>query len=87
MGGDYCHRHPGMLFLNVAYQLNAVSVRKAHVGKTELEVMFGEQSFGGGNVSRCPRLYAHAQQCQFKQFADIGFIIHDQSEIFVGCHS
>ena len=73
-GGGYV----GVVLLDVAYQVDAVAVRQAHIRKAKIEPVFFQQLARIGEIERRPGIDIHLREGELQQFADIGLVINNQ---------
>jgi len=80
MGGDYRRRQIGMVSLDVAHQVDTVTVRQAHVGQAEVEAMAAEQGTCLLQILCGTAVDLHPLKGQAEQFADVRFVVDDQGK-------
>jgi len=63
---------------DLADQLDAVAIRKAHVGDAQVVRVAGQQLARFGQVGGGTDAQPHAAEGQYQQFADVAFIVDDE---------
>ncbi len=67
----------------MADDLQPFTIRQAHVGQAQVEVLLPEQLQGLGDIGGTAGLDVHPTQGQIQQFENVGLVVNDQGQRFV----